>query len=670
MSNHSLTTAATAMPVFVPQEDAWEFSEIRPEARDKARRRYEIACRVAAAPKARKTAVYAECALELEVSFNAIYLPVSEFLKHGDWRYLIDRRIAGSRFWNRKVASGLPYDFEQYWKGLVEDNQRCAKSAYPILLERLAKWRAGDATQKLPGFVVPPPNSPGHKHPRKMSLRDLMRIQPTDIELVANRNGRAAAMKLLPAIYTTRKSGWPCMEYQFDDLWHDFEVLHNGRICRLLEFNAIDFYTGFIFNPGLRPRTLGEDGKQHTLTEKEFRLWAVQFLATIGWSPRGTVLQGERGTAAFRRLGPKLMHWSGGLLKVPLPGMSGQAALIGGWGERAKGNPNAKALKEGMGKLIHNRLANLPGQIGMNPEDRPAYATGRDKETEDLLALQAHLTEPLNLSHLPFEQAAFLVIQEYMRINRRHDHEMEGWMEDNLYTQEYCVDPANDHWIDIRHLPEANRQALAIIAAANPHSLRPRRLSPYEVIAPALPHNLRLSPEAEADCLYDDCRREIGVTGGFFAFEDKDMGPGKFRYVAEYQDRNGFRRSCPNDSEAQLVINPFNPERGFLYDVRGSYLGIVARDHATQRADVDALHRRIGEKERRFKDAKLASEVRHGLKRESALTENTRILLDSLERRSPAPPAAPAYDLSEEYTAADIDYQAPHAPTDTSILLL
>jgi hypothetical protein len=497
-----------------------------------------------------------------------------------------------------------------------------------------------------------------------------MRINPSKLELLAARNGRTAAMQLMPAIFTTRKGGWPCMEYQFDDMWHDFEVLHGAQKCRLLEFNAVDFYSGYLFNPGLRPRLLNDQGKHESLTEKEFRLWSIYLLATVGWSPMGTTLQGERGTAAFRHLAPKLIHWSNGLLKVPLPGMSGSPAFIGGWRERAKGNPNAKALKEGMGKIIHNRLAALPGQVGMNPEDKPSSSFGRDKETLDLIRLQAHLTENLQLNHLKFEDAAFAIIQTYDQINKRTEHSIEGYLEEGLFTQEYLADPANNVWIDIGTLPEVHRQALSIIAAAHPDHLRPRLLSPWEVITPHLSKNIRLSPEAEADCLYEDTRRDVQVKAGHITFQDATLGPGKFRYIAQYQDPNGFRRSLPHESEVQFVLNPFNPERAFLYTMKGTYLGLIHRDHSVQRADVDALHRKIGEKERMFKDAKLAAEFRHGLKRESSLTHNAAAILQSLAHRDlPRQTTPDLTDLSEDYASADLTHQPPVHHADASILL-
>lgn len=657
---------------FVPPEDGWEFVAIRATARDRAAQLFAIAQSVHAAPKNQRTTTYQRCAAELGCSFNTLYAPISQFLKSRDWRCLIDRRLAGSDFWLTKNNHGLPADFLRFWRGLVLDNQRAAKAPYDALMLQLKRWRAGDATAAIPGFITPPLNAKGCKHPQKMSYRDLLRVKPSDIEETAARNGRSAAMKLLPAIFTTRKGGWACMEYQFDDMYHDFDVIHNMQICRLLEFNAIEYYSGFVFNPGLRPRIQIASSKHQELNEREFRLYAINFLATYGWSPRGTTLQAERGTAAFRWLAPKLVHWSGGLLKVPLPGMSGAPAIVGGYSERAKGNPNAKALKEGMGKIIHNRLASLPGQLGMNPDDKPSSSFGRDKEARDLLALQQHLSQPLHLTHLTFDQAAYEVVSAYMEINRRTEHAMEGWIEEGLYTQEYLADPYNDTWIDLSTLPDVNRQALRIIAQANPHSLRPRKLSPHEVISPALEHNIRLSPEAEADCLYEDARRSVTVTAGHLAFEDKDcFGPGTFRYIAEYQDRCGFNRTLPNDSQIQLVINPFNPERGFLFTLQAAYLGIVKRDHSIQRADRDAIQRKIGQKERIFKDHMLAASVHTGLKREHQLTDNARIIRDEFRfpAATPPAPAAGAYDTAADYAAAELVTQPDHHHVDASILL-
>lgn len=666
ISNRSLT--------FVPEEDSWEFAGLPKAAKDKAEKLYDAACMAFNAGPKRRTAVCKLIAQEMGVSFNTVYQPIKNFLTSRDWRTLIDRRLAGSDFWIRRTSHGLPHEFVDFWRNLVESNDRSANGARVILMQRLRDWRSGDPNSTIPGYITPPGNAPGKRHPAGWSYKTLLRLQPSDIEIAAARKGRAEAMKHLPSIFTTRKGGYPCMEYQYDDMWHDFEVIYNGQICRLLEFGACDFYSGFIFNPGLRPRYKNAAGTNESLTEKQFRIWAVTMLATYGWSPRGTTLQGERGTAAFRHLAPKLVHWSGGLLRVPLPGMSGRPAIIGGWRERAKGNPNAKGLKEGLGKLIHNRLAHLPGQVGMNPADLPASAFGRNKEAETLLALQQHVATPLKLTHLTFEAAAFEVVKTYMEINRDPEHDMEGWMEEGLFTQEYHADPANDIWVDIGKLPEENRQALAIIAAASPHLIRPRRLSRLEVISPALQHNIRLSPEAEADCLYEDCVRDMTVAGGHLSFKDAEMGPETFRYFPTYQDRSGFQRLLPTGSEWKVVVNPFNPERAFIFDQRGSYLGIAKRDYDIQRQDVDALHRKIGQKEALYKDSTLAAQARHGLKRESALTENANALIESIRddvrREMGIRPQTPApCDLSADYAAADLAPPASAPAVDLSILI-
>lgn len=654
------------MPLeFIPADDQTEFLSLSRATRAKAEQLHHIAERVVAAT-GRKMEVYQQLAEEMKVHVNTIYKPVSQFISTRNWRVLIDRRLE-PKLWHTKTTRELPHAFVEFWKQLVEDNQRCAKTAYEFLIMRLHSWRRGNLELAIPGYVVAPPNAPGKTHPRKWSYRDLLRCGPSDIELAAARNGRSAARKLTPAVFTTRKGGYPLMELQFDDMWHDFEVIYQKKLCRILEFNAVDYYSTYVFNPGLRPR-VNMDGTNKSLTEREFRIYAIHLLATVGWSPRGTTLQAERGTAAFRDgLAQKLVRWSNGSLRIPLPGMSGQSAFVGGWSERAKGNPNAKALKEGMGKIIHNRLASLPGQVGMNPTDKPSSSFGRDAETLSLLQLQGLITggEGLQLSHLTFEQGVQRIYQVYAMINDRVDHRNESWEEEGLITTEFLTDPANDAWLNLSMMPEAQRSAIAQVSAHCPHLFRIRNQSPAEVLQPALAHTIKLSPQAEADCLYDDCKRDVVVSKGHLSFQDAEMGLGTFRYKARYQGVDGFPRQIPNDESVTIVVNPFNPDRGFIFDLRGAYLGLVQRDHDVMRSDVDALHRKIGAAEADFKAAKLAAEFRHGLKRENQLNHNARTLIDSLQPQAPV--IKTTTDISDLYSET---IEPTHKPLDIDMSIL
>ena len=94
-----------------------------------------------------------------------------------------------------------------------------------------------------------------------------MRHGSTTLELAATRDGREAALKELPSVRTTRVGSYPLAEVQFDDMWHDNAVrVVSGQkltgVRRVLEFGAIDHYSGYLFQPGLKIRQ--PDGNEKT----------------------------------------------------------------------------------------------------------------------------------------------------------------------------------------------------------------------------------------------------------------------------------------------------------------------------------------------------------------------------------------------------------------------
>lgn len=615
---------------FVPPQDEHAWGDLSAPAKHRAELLYEVARAVQAAPFGTKGDIFKQYAEELGYKHvNGLSIPVNKFLKTKNWWHLVDRR-RDSNAWCKTKTTQLPHAFVEHWKTLVENNQRCASAAYDVLMKDLRAWRAGDTNSAIPGYLTPPPNAPGHNHPAKWSLRDLRRKGPSEIELAAARSGRSEALKHAPSVLTTRKGGHVGMELQFDDMFHDIECRYGDSLRRPLEYSAQDFYSNFYLPPGIKPR-IEVDGKYKDLTELEFALYAVNIFCSIGYSPRGTLAMAENAKAVFRDgLAKKLNRWSGGLITTTAGAMSGAPVIAGGYAERAKGSANAKALKEGFGKIYHNRLADLPGQLGMNPENLPAYTTGMRKETADLILAQSKLSTQLEMTHLPFDQIVQIIYSRLHEINCRTTHNIEGWLEENLVTTEYLADPYNDTWINISTLPAEQQAAFQIIAQHSSHNFRPRRLSPYEVWTPASANFLKLSPIAEADCLYEYARRTIAVKAGYFEFSDKDLGIGVFRYRAQYQDQLGMKQYLPNDAGFHLVINPFNPERAFIFTEKGQYLGMTPRHHEAMRTDADAIRREQGAKKSHLNAALTAFTVRNGLKNSRAMTENARKLVDSI----------------------------------------
>lgn len=628
----------TSLEFSIPVQDAREFAGLPGKTRDRIHWLLSVMRYVAGASS--KTQACHEVATDAEKHFNSIYGVWLRFKKSGDWRDLVDRRHT-SEFWKRDDSKriDLPHDFVQEWKLRCEDNDRAMRAAHRKLVSDWKAWKRGDLTKRIPGYAKCPDAVAGSPLPYGWTYRNLLNYQPTDVELVAARKGRVEAKKLLPGVRTTRVGSYPFAEIQFDDMWHGFKVNVAGykKSYRLLEFGAVDTFSTLIFKPGLKPRVEDmETGKMKALNERDFHLFAVNWLLDFGIHPDGTILNAENGTARFSKaFQERLLSIYGDKVTFVTGGMSGAPALPGGWRERAKGNPNAKALKEGLGKLIQNSLGHIPGQVGMHYLDAPAGLTGRDQENELLLAIAAAvpgIRKQLSLGFLDLEDAVHAVNETYDLLNFRSDHEMEGWAECGLIVDEIRFSKESDDWRSLEETLEKcdthERFMLAQAIKLDPSLKRPRRLSPGEVI---LAHRERLikPPESSIPDLLGDAYGEVKeVQGGIIHFSRPELG--KLRFHAVYQDAGGFRRRVENGTEILAHLNPWKPDFLYLSEARSRrYLGRAAIDRRPTRGDIDAIHARHGAAERDYKDALLEVARRHGLKRIPHLKQNTKALREA-----------------------------------------
>ncbi len=621
----------------VPREDALAFSGLPAATQDRVR--WLLSCMRAIASSPRKTEACHQVAAAANprMHFNTIYGIWKRFRDSADWRMLIDKRKT-SEFWKRDPSKviGLPEEFVTYWKTLCEENQRAFRPARRALIIRWENWRAGDLAAAVPGYFRCPPPAPGSDCPLGWTYSNLLNYKPTDVELAAARQGRDAALSLLPGVRTTRIGSYPFAEIQFDDMWHDFEVNAPGqkRSCRLLEFNAADHFSNFIFRPGLKPRIINQDdGKRRQLDQRDFHLYLINWLLDYGVHPDGTKFNVENGTAAINKaFEDKLTMWFDGRLTVIRSGMSGAPAHAGAYRERAKGNFRVKAIKEGAGRLIHNHLAALPGQVGMNRDNLPASYEGRSRENEALLFLQASvpaLAGKLAMSLLDLKEAVYAVNLAYDQLNARTDHAIEGWEECGLVIDEFRADPRFGGWLPLQELLQevapAQAGLIKLHLQRDPHLRRRRSLSPQECLTPHADSLIRLPDAAVPDLLGPEYGAVRDARQGIFEFTWP--GFGKLRYFAKYQDPDGFRRRVENGSSVLIHLNPWKPERIYLSDpVTRRFLGCAERDTSVHRGDVEALNRRQGEVVRDYNEATRELAARHGIKRIPHLKANTAAL--------------------------------------------
>ena len=633
---HPPSRPSTRLTFEVPHEDSAEFYRLPSPVIDRVL--WLLQCMKFIAGSRFETKACRQIASEADLSFNTVYQTWQRFEKSGDWRVLIDKRKT-SEFWIRDDAKriSLPDGLIKVWKTLCEENQRAFKPAHRSLIMRLQRWRGGDQNEAITGYSRPPANAPGSDYPHGWTLSNLLQYKPTDIETTAARQGRTAAMALLPGVHTTRVGTYPFREIQFDDMWHDFEVNapRQKAACRLLEFNCADHHTCFIFRPGLKPRLRNQDdGKRKHLDGRDFHLYLVNWLLDYGVHPDGTAFNLENGTASISKaFEDKLLLIFDGRLTVIRSGMSGAAAFPGAYRERAKGNYKVKAIKEGAGKLIHNQLAGLIGQVGMHRENLPASHAGRSQENEALLFLQAAvpaLAGKLRMGILDLAEAVYAVNEAYQILNDRHDHEIEGWEEMHYVIDQFRASAEIGGWISMNDLLprlDASQQHLVRLQMElDPHLRRRHCLSPAEVLLPHIGRLIKPPHDAVPFLLGDEYMKIHAVSGGMISFTRPEF-PGKLRYPAVYQDADGFRRRVENGSEVVTHFNPWKPEWLYLSDAANRrFLGRAALDTAPTRGDTDAIHRKFGHVLAEFKEATNELTDRHGHKRIGMMQTNTQAI--------------------------------------------
>lgn len=628
---------SVALTFSVPHEDVGEYARLPQVTKDRVDWLLTIMRAIAAAGKG-KVALCDRIAQESGKSRNTIYNLWKDYRANGDWRVLIDKRHT-SEFWKRdetKVVA-LPEDFITEWKTRCENNGRAFKPAWRILINDWRLWRSGDMSKAIPGYSRPPEPAPNSRIPRGWNYSNLLNHVPADVELAAKRRGRTEALKLMPGIRSTRVGAFeaglagPFRDIEFDDMWHDFEVNTPGQraACRLLEFGAVDAFTTYIFTPGLKPRIKNmETGRAQVLNERDFHLYVINWLLDYGVHPLGTVFHVENGTARIsKEFAAKLMMWLP-QLRIEAGGMSGAPAFPGAYRERAKGNPNAKPIKEGLGKLIHNQMAHLPGQVGMNRDHLPAEHDGRSRENATLLAIASQLPalrEKLQFGFLDLSEAVFAVTDLYGLLNCREDHQIEGWDQIGGVVDMFRFSAKSDDWrplSEVSRLDPNDQLALSVALKLDPSLKARRTLSPAQMLLAHDVRLIRLPDAAVPDLLGPKYGHIKEVVNNRIRFTVPGLG--KIRFRAVYQDADGFRRSVPNGSDVLCHLNPWKPGHIYLSDAKtGRFLGKAERIADHMRGDTDAIHAAHGRAQADFKDSLHELVSRHGLQRIPYLKANT-----------------------------------------------
>jgi hypothetical protein len=324
------------------------------------------------------------------------------------------------------------------------------------------------------------------------------------------------------------------------------------------------------------------------------RFFLAGVLYNHGFSPRGTILMAEHGTAAISERCEKILFdATKGLVTVRRSPMTGEEqALLQGWTGRSGGNPRFKASLESLHNLIHNELAYLPGPTG-HDRDEPETTFGIVTYQKWLLKQSSKLPDRLRnaLRHplLDYTTEFVPLLREtYDRIiNARADHKLEGWEACGHVTTDYRLSPLSDDWItgdNYLALPDATRSMLSTLVQSDPATWSRRRyLSPAEVWA-----RRELQPigmHTVCDIIGPDLAREAKVTGSYIEIGACEINPEPLIYEARVYTLDNRAVELRSGEKVMAFVNPFFPARLVICDAAFRCIGVACLVQRISRAD-------------------------------------------------------------------------------------
>lgn len=659
-----------------------------------------IVRRFAAADAAGKRAISAEAegVLGKGWSYKSICRKVDQFAAleareaGSGWRALVDGRTLA-----KAEADGLALNapFVAHFHELCLANRRCTEAAIRCLHNELfngveipgvGTWRDVYALEH--GVMPAEDNRCVYAEgdlPRGWSARNLRKLAPKKHVLVAARTGLGAAkMDFAPVVHRTRQGLLPCEVVMIDDMWYEHKVEFHWRRTtrraqRVVEFALMDALTGKIVSRLTKPVLEKDDGTRETLRGEWTKFLVAHLLCEVGYPKRGCLILGEHGTAsADQALRATLAELTGGsvaydargrvagvvdgAVRFEAGGIVPEALAKGLYRTPGKGNPRTKGLLEGFHALIKNELGGVRGHVGGGRGRQPEAVYGMDQEDDRLRAIVAAVSrqipdirEHLRYPYLPYFDYLALVDAAYARLERRTEHQMEGWEACGFVTAEFKP-MAGANWMPVKEIPENQVQHFNALIRSGDLPYRTRRMSPIEAWTSrraaaadeltrlgdfAVP--LILGPSLAVACTVDD------------HLEMKYANPttlAECRVSAMLAGGTILQRGAVYS----VYVNPLTPEKAFVCDVKGRFLGVAKVSAAPSYADKDAQIRELGARQAYIAD--LRRELQPIINRE--LREANARAAENVRALGGADPAALA--AAREALAHERRMALAHAP--------
>ena len=641
----------------------------------------DIVLEIASAPKDQRVRLMVQIANQTGRGFGTIRNKFYDYEKRGE-SALIDRRrmkqMTAVNPWLECYMTYVENDLNTSANGYRQmmDDFRSGKP----MIGTIGTWQEVWAREK--GYPIPA-ECPLDWTPHGATYANLQMIAKSNpnyfFNIATNRRGRKAASKFLLPVLTSRVGLPVGAKVEYDDVWHNTDIMLGAKVCQPLEFAGYDVASGYKCSSIIKPRFERADGVRDNLKEQQFRFLFAYDHIVRGFHKGGIEDIVEHGTTAIREKVEKQVKaipGMGQLITIRRSGILSEQVHAGLFIGNGGGNFKMKALCEGAHNILHNRTAALVGSRGRDAEHLHESQAALVKYEERLMAaaqtLPPEFALKLEAGLLTFDEyhAAFRQIES--RLMDDPEHRLEGW-DGNVVAEYRLNEQSNDWrpWAEVEKLMQGDQDekleafAIAKLVGRNAALKRVRPMSRREVWLAGQEDLVRVD-DWYFPCFMDAEKDGIELTvraNGLMGFRNELFyGRDEMLYRAVIKNRAGWQQSMSPTMKMLALFNPLMPEKIWLIDKGdGHTLGTCALYNRAPAYDRHAIEIAMGDQSADLAAKVLPIRGRHQAeaeRRASRMASNLRVMKEASAARDTAPKfdqveAADVMALTDRSSAED-----------------
>lgn len=636
---------------------------------------------IASAPKNQRVAIMQEIAERMMIPYatirNKYYAYQRPANQGGGDKSLVDRRKV--KRWTAENAWLPCYLY------FIERDKNTSINGYRVMMEEfrsgallpiLGKTWQMVYREEFPARPMPE-RCPGEWDwvPRGASYKNLQaqakKNSDYQFAIVANRKGMQAAHALTLKVLKTRVGLHVGQIYQFDDVWHNTDIMVGAKSVQPLEYAGYCVASGFKAMSCIKPRFVKADGVRDNLKEQQFR-WALANLCIrTGFYKGGVQFIVEHGTTAIREKVEKQIRAIkdvGDLISFGRSGIMSEQVHAGLFVGNGGGNFRMKALCEGAHNILHNREASLLGNRGRDAahlhESQAALVKYETRLMEIAATLPPEFAMQLEMGLLTFDEylAAFRKIEDTLMDDA--EHRLEGW--DGKVVKEWRLSES-DRWHSLGELEAEDKDkawAIAKLIGGNKDLVRVRPMSRREAWMSGQSDLIKVDDWYMPFFLdfEKDAKEVLVKRDGLIGFKDELLyGRDEILYRASVRNFEGWEQALTPGRRVWAFYNPFVVDKIWIMDgADGHIMGTCPLFSRAPAYDRHAIEIAMGEQAKDLAKKVLPIRGRHqgdAEERARRMAANLRVI----EAGKAAAASGPTFSAVE---AADVFKLTDHGETE------